>query len=247
MGTTTVFYRDARAHDLDARWPALDVGARRARLEDSLSLSTGPLEQPIVTLRAIAERAAAGLWRRDPSVWSSDAGGPAEDRQPARLADVAGADGRFDRAAARRLPTASGATDSRDVVLLGMGGSSLAPEVLRAVLGVAPGWPRSAHARLDRSGRRSRRRHAARHERCTSSRASPARPSSRTRWRRTSGDARACRRRRWADHFVAITDEGTELAARARTRAVPRGLHQSRPTSAAATRRCRSSASCRRR
>ena len=29
-----------------------------------------------------------------------------------------------------------------DVVLLGMGGSSLAPEVLRAVLGVAPGWPR---------------------------------------------------------------------------------------------------------
>ena len=28
-----------------------------------------------------------------------------------------------------------------DVVLLGMGGSSLAPEVLRAILGVAPGWP----------------------------------------------------------------------------------------------------------
>src|SRR5204862_1755451 len=27
------------------------------------------------------------------------------------------------------------------IVLLGMGGSSLAPEVLRAVLGVAPGWP----------------------------------------------------------------------------------------------------------
>src|SRR5947208_13089371 len=29
-----------------------------------------------------------------------------------------------------------------DVVLLGMGGSSLAPEVLRAVVGVAAGWPR---------------------------------------------------------------------------------------------------------
>src|SRR4029450_509670 len=28
-----------------------------------------------------------------------------------------------------------------DVVLLGMGGSSLAPEVLRGVVGVAPGWP----------------------------------------------------------------------------------------------------------
>ena len=29
-----------------------------------------------------------------------------------------------------------------DVVLMGMGGSSLAPEVLRRVVGVAPGWPR---------------------------------------------------------------------------------------------------------
>ena len=29
-----------------------------------------------------------------------------------------------------------------DIVLLGMGGSSLAPEVLRQVLGVAPGFPR---------------------------------------------------------------------------------------------------------
>ena len=29
-----------------------------------------------------------------------------------------------------------------DIVLLGMGGSSLAPEVLRQVVGVAPGWPR---------------------------------------------------------------------------------------------------------
>src|SRR4029079_877623 len=29
-----------------------------------------------------------------------------------------------------------------DIVLLGMGGSSLAPEVLRAVVGVKEGWPR---------------------------------------------------------------------------------------------------------
>jgi len=29
-----------------------------------------------------------------------------------------------------------------DVVLLGMGGSSLAPEVLRSIVGVAAGWPR---------------------------------------------------------------------------------------------------------
>jgi len=29
-----------------------------------------------------------------------------------------------------------------DIILLGMGGSSLAPEVLRAVIGIAPGFPR---------------------------------------------------------------------------------------------------------
>ena len=34
------------------------------------------------------------------------------------------------------------ASDISDVILLGMGGSSLAPEVLRAVIGVAPGFPR---------------------------------------------------------------------------------------------------------
>ena len=34
------------------------------------------------------------------------------------------------------------ASDISDVILLGMGGSSLAPEVLRAVIGIAPGFPR---------------------------------------------------------------------------------------------------------
>src|SRR3954463_7255139 len=32
--------------------------------------------------------------------------------------------------------------DFTDVVLLGMGGSSLAPEVLHRIVGVAPGYPR---------------------------------------------------------------------------------------------------------
>ena len=48
-------------------------------------------------------------------------------------------------------------------------------------------------------------------------------------------------------HFVAITDPGSsllELAARAR---LPRAASRTTPTSAGATRRCRCSASCRRR
>jgi glucose-6-phosphate isomerase len=42
----------------------------------------------------------------------------------------------------RALATAVAADGLTDVVLLGMGGSSLAPEVLRQVLGVAAGYPR---------------------------------------------------------------------------------------------------------
>ena len=46
----------------------------------------------------------------------------------------------------------------RSAVLLGMGGSSLAPEVMRDVLGTRDGLPRPARARLHRPGRRARRR-----------------------------------------------------------------------------------------
>ena len=45
----------------------------------------------------------------------------------------------------------------RSAVLLGMGGSSLAPEVMREVLGRARGLPRPARARLDRPGGGARR------------------------------------------------------------------------------------------
>ena len=66
---------------------------------------------------------------------------PAEDREPARLARQPRLRHAAPAAAARvrRRDQTAGFTD---VVLLGMGGSSLAPEVLRQVVGVAPGFPR---------------------------------------------------------------------------------------------------------
>ena len=81
------------------------------------------------------------LWQRKLEAWSSDAAvqaavatrlgwlGAADTMRPL-LAQV--------RAAADEV-RAAGFTD---VVLLGMGGSSLAPEVIRQVIGVREGWPR---------------------------------------------------------------------------------------------------------
>ena len=61
------------AHDLLTRWPALDVAAKRARLQQSLHLTPGPLADQISAHRDAAQGAALGLWRRHASVWSDDA------------------------------------------------------------------------------------------------------------------------------------------------------------------------------
>ena len=113
-----VFALEAAGHGERLQYPtempiAHDaVAARRARLQDSLSLSPGPLEQAIRTYRAIASRAAAGLFGRDASVWSSDAGRAAENRQPARLAHLTRAAWPMQSASSRTLPAASGAARS---------------------------------------------------------------------------------------------------------------------------------------
>src|SRR6185436_12125382 len=59
------------AHELLTRWPALDVGPKRARLNNSLHLSVD-LARAVAASTATAERAASGLWRADPSAWSRD-------------------------------------------------------------------------------------------------------------------------------------------------------------------------------
>jgi transaldolase/glucose-6-phosphate isomerase len=97
-----------------------------------------------------------------------------------------------------------------------MGGSSLAPEVLRSIVGVAPGWPRFHMLdSTDPDGVRA----VATPPRHTlyllaSKSGGTIEPNMlAVHFRRTLEQAGVTR---WADHFVAITDEGTALATRAR-------------------------------
>lgn len=203
------------APDLLTRWPALDVAARRGRLQDSLRVTPGPIADRIAAETQTAERAAAGLWRREPSVWSADqtVQQSIERRlgwldSPALMAD----------SLERLLTFADGVKRDgfTDVVLLGMGGSSLAPEVLRSILGVAPGWPR--FRMLDSTDPAAVRAAATPPETTlyvlASKSGTTIEPNTlAAHFRRGLTDARIAR---WADHFVAITDEGTELATRAR-------------------------------
>jgi len=111
-------------------------------LSSSLTLQPGVLGNAFDDgLRLLAERNVRdALRRRDPSVWSTDAAVQkavanrlgwlaAPDVMPAELDDVV------------RFAGAVREEGVRGVVLLGMGGSSLAPEVLRAVIGIGNGWP----------------------------------------------------------------------------------------------------------
>jgi glucose-6-phosphate isomerase len=202
------------AHELTTRWPALDVAAKRARLNNSLHLSPG-LAAAVTGSTALADRAASALWRSTPSVWSRDpeAQKAIADRlgwmsSPLLMAD-----------SLDRLTTfAAGVKRDgfTDVVLLGMGGSSLAPEVLRAVVGIAGGWPR-LHM-LDSTDPAAVRGAATTPDRTLYLLASKSGTTIEpnvlaAHFRQRLLDAGIAR---WADHFVAITDEGTELDRRAR-------------------------------
>jgi transaldolase/glucose-6-phosphate isomerase len=203
------------AHELMTRWPALDVPAKRARLNNSLHLSPR-LVEAVASSTAIAERAAKALWRGEPSAWGGDAAVQKEiaDRlgwlqSPLLMADS------IDRL--QTFATGIKRAGFTDVVLLGMGGSSLAPEVLRAVIGVAAGWPR-LHM-LDSTDPAAVRAAATPPARTlyllASKSGTTIEPNSLAAHFRdrlqTAGIPH------WADHFVAITDEGTELDRRARS------------------------------
>lgn len=83
----------------------------------------------------------AGIWQRDPSVWSSDEA--AQKTISNRLGWLDAVEKMQERAGEIK-EFAQGVREAgfTSVVLLGMGGSSLAPEVIYRVFGTAEGWPR---------------------------------------------------------------------------------------------------------
>jgi transaldolase / glucose-6-phosphate isomerase len=112
------------------------------RFADSLSITTGALESEVSRAAARLERRFPdAMFAHRPDAWSRDA--DVQRTIANRLGWLASP-----AAMAAELPRLSAFADGvardgfTDVVLLGMGGSSLAPEVLRAVMGVRPGRPR---------------------------------------------------------------------------------------------------------
>jgi glucose-6-phosphate isomerase len=188
---------------------------KRAYLQDSLRVAAGPLTNLIHVNADSAERAARGLWRRDPSVWSGD---PATQKKIAdRLGWMSSP-----QLMAESIPRLGAFADAvkrdgfTDVVLLGMGGSSLAPEVIRACIGVATGWPR--FQMLDSTDPAAVLAAATPPERTlyvlASKSGTTIEPNSlAAHFKQTLLDAGVTR---WAQHVIAITDDGTALAARAR-------------------------------
>ncbi len=98
-----------------------------------------PLQRALSRLRDV--RFVHALWARRADLWSTDA--VVQEKVAARLGWLTVVDLMAKELPRLRAAAASVTADRfSDVVLLGMGGSSLAPEVLRAVIGPAPGHPR---------------------------------------------------------------------------------------------------------
>jgi glucose-6-phosphate isomerase len=162
-----------------------------------------------------AEQSAKGLWQRQPSAWSNS---QEVQRKIANRLGWLDSPALMARSIERLHSFAAGIRRDgfTDVVLLGMGGSSLAPEVLRSIVGVSSGWPRFHMLdSTDPDGVRA----VATPPRHTlyvlaSKSGGTIEPNMlAAHFRRTLEQAGVTR---WADHFVAITDEGTALAKRAR-------------------------------
>jgi transaldolase/glucose-6-phosphate isomerase len=194
---------------------APDVTAARGRLKDSLRLTPGPLADAFAAHRQTAEQTVVGLYRRDPATWTRD---PAVQKKVADRLGWMSSPELMSRSIDRLKQFAGDVVRDgvTDVVLLGMGGSSLAPEVLRAVLGVSAGWPR-LHV-LDTTDPAAVLAAATSPDQTlyllASKSGTTIEPNSlAAHFQRRLQEAGVVQ---WARHFVAITDGGTELEARAR-------------------------------
>ena len=181
----------------------------------SLQLSLGQLDANVRAAVAHADRAAAALWRRDATLWTENV--DIQKKISNRLGWLDSPE-LMANSVERLTSFAAGirASGCTNVVLLGMGGSSLAPEVLHAIVGVADGSPR--FHMLDSTDPAAVR--AAETQPATtlyilaSKSGGTIEPNSLAAHFRARLESSGITD--WAKHFVAITDEGTTLAARAR-------------------------------
>ncbi|MEQ1868863.1 MAG: glucose-6-phosphate isomerase [Vicinamibacterales bacterium] len=187
----------------------------RAHLRSGFRLHAGPLDAAFHAASDRAAHAASGLWRHDPSTWGLDPG------VQARIANRLGwlASPALMKASASRIVAMADAVRRdgiEDVVLLGMGGSSLAPEVLRSVIGITPGFPR-LHM-LDSTDPAAIRAVTTTPKRTlyllASKSGTTIEPNSLASHFRDGLERAGVPH--WGAHFIAITDPGTALADRAR-------------------------------
>jgi len=178
-----------------------------------LRILPGPLAAEIDAQRAAADAAIRALWARDASQWSAD---PAVQwaiaqrlgwlTSPAMMVDNLGR--------LRAFADQVRADGIEQVVLLGMGGSSLAPEVMHRILGVRPGFP--AFRMLDSTDPAAVRAAETDPERTLYVVASKSGTTIEPNVLAAYFERRAASRlSNWANRFVAITDPGTPLARRA--------------------------------
>lgn len=176
------------------------------------SITPGPVSHIVSSTADAAARAAEALWRGDPSAWSSDS--VVREKIAKRLGWLTSPAlmlASVDRLRAMADDVRHGGFEA--VVLLGMGGSSLAPEVLRAVVGGAPGWPRLHMLdSTDPAGVRATETDPARTIYIFASKSGTTiEPNSlAAHFRRRLEESGVAN---WGAHFIAITDAGTELAA----------------------------------
>ena len=113
------------------------------------------LEPPVIARVQTAERenVAKRIWSHDESLW----GGPGVPEIGNRLGWLTISEKMLEQAAdLREFAEAARADGLEHAVLLGMGGSSLGPEVIRRSYGDVPGRHAAARARLDRPRRGAR-------------------------------------------------------------------------------------------
>ena len=181
-----------------------------AAFRSGFHLASGPLAPNLTAECDAAVRAARGLWAKDSSTWSGD---PDVQQKIANRLGWLESPSLMAASLDRIRTFAEGVRRDgfTDVVLLGMGGSSLAPEVLRQVLAAQNSTP-SFHVldSVDPDAVRAAMAHAATSLFIVASKSgSTIEP--------TTMAAEAKRRvieaghTQWASRFVAITDEGTGL------------------------------------